>query len=143
MVYDRIELLDCLSTSCRRSPSVSRFTYLVESFLIEQQSNPNPTSVHCPRYHRRRRCYPVAVMITRFLTEVRVAFNPFSPRSKPARLFLSLIPADARASGMNVQSKLLPRTSKENATLDVKFSMCPSYTISAAAMLRALLSCSR
>lgn len=34
-------------------------------------------------------------MITRFLTEVRVAFNPFSPRSKPARLFLSLIPADA------------------------------------------------
>ncbi|OSS49766.1 hypothetical protein B5807_06021 [Epicoccum nigrum] len=60
-------------------------------------------------------------MITRFLTEVRVAFNPFSPRSKPARLFLSLIPADARASGMSVQSKLLPRTSKENATLDVKF----------------------
>ena len=105
---------------------MSRFTYLVESFLIKQQSNPNPTSVHCPRYHRRRRCYPVAVMITRFLTEVRVAFNPFSPRSKPARLFLSLIPADARASGMNVQSKLLPRTSKENATLDVKFSMYPS-----------------
>lgn len=63
-------------------------------------------------------------MITRFLTEVRVAFNPFSPRSKPARLFLSLIPADARASGMSVQSKLLPRTSNENATLDVKFSMC-------------------
>lgn len=63
-------------------------------------------------------------MITRFLTEVRVAFNPFSPRSKPARLFLSLIPANARASGMTVQSKLLPRTSKDNATLDIKFSTC-------------------
>jgi large subunit ribosomal protein L53 len=63
-------------------------------------------------------------MITRFLTEVRVAFNPFSPRSKPARLFLSLIPADARANGMSVQSKMLPRTSKENATLGVKFSTC-------------------
>ncbi|KAF2627753.1 hypothetical protein BU25DRAFT_392037 [Macroventuria anomochaeta] len=60
-------------------------------------------------------------MITRFLTEVRVAFNPFSPRSKPARLFLSLIPADARANGMTVQSKMLPRTSKESATLGVKF----------------------
>lgn len=68
--------------------------------------------------------HTTATMITRFLTEVRVAFNPFSPRSKPARLFLSLIPADARANGMSVQSKLLPRTSKDNATLDVKFSTC-------------------
>ena len=73
-----------------------------------------------------------AAMITRFLTDVRVTFNPFSPRSKPARLFLSLIPADARASGMSVQSKLLPRTSKENATLDVKFSTCPRYKTLAA-----------
>ena len=63
-------------------------------------------------------------MITRFLTEVRVAFNPFSPRSKPARLFLSLIPADARANGMLVQSTMLPRTSTQNATLGVKFSTC-------------------
>jgi large subunit ribosomal protein L53 len=68
-------------------------------------------------------------MITRFLTEVRVAFNPFSPRSKPARLFLSLIPADARSNGMIVQSTMLPRTSTQNATLGVKFSTCLSETV--------------
>ncbi|KAF2682779.1 hypothetical protein K458DRAFT_341628 [Lentithecium fluviatile CBS 122367] len=60
-------------------------------------------------------------MITRFLTNVRVKFNPFSPRAKPARLFLSLIPPDARASGMVIDTKMLPRTSKEPATLGVKF----------------------
>jgi large subunit ribosomal protein L53 len=60
-------------------------------------------------------------MITRFLTDVRVTFNPFSPRSKPARLFLSLIPSDARANGMKIEHKMLPRTSKEVATLGVKF----------------------
>ncbi|KAF2437367.1 hypothetical protein P171DRAFT_437772 [Karstenula rhodostoma CBS 690.94] len=60
-------------------------------------------------------------MITRFLTDVRVKFNPFSPRAKPARLFLSLIPPNARADGMKVETKMLPRTSTEPATLDVKF----------------------
>lgn len=60
-------------------------------------------------------------MITRFLTDVRVTFNPFSPRSKPARLFLSLIPPNARESGMKIESKMLPRTSKEPASLGVKF----------------------
>jgi large subunit ribosomal protein L53 len=62
-------------------------------------------------------------MITRFLTDVRVTFNPFSLRSKPARLFLSLIPPNARSDGMKVESKMLPRTSKEPASLAVKFSM--------------------
>ncbi|KAF2253488.1 hypothetical protein BU26DRAFT_420131 [Trematosphaeria pertusa] len=60
-------------------------------------------------------------MITRFLTDVRVKFNPFSPRSKPARLFLSLIPPNARADGMKVETQMLPRTSKEPSTLGVKF----------------------
>jgi len=60
-------------------------------------------------------------MITRFLTDVRVTFNPFSPRSKPARLFLSLIPPNARSDGMKIDSKMLPRTSKEPASLAVKF----------------------
>ncbi|OAF98991.1 uncharacterized protein CC84DRAFT_1131748 [Paraphaeosphaeria sporulosa] len=60
-------------------------------------------------------------MITRFLTDVRVRFNPFSPRAKPARIFLSLIPPNARADGMKVETKMLPRTSTEPATLDVKF----------------------
>jgi hypothetical protein len=61
-------------------------------------------------------------MITRFLTEVRVSFNPFALRSKPARLFLSLIPPSARADGMKIDSKMLPRESKEPASLAVKFS---------------------
>jgi len=60
-------------------------------------------------------------MITRFLTDVRVTFNPFSMRSKPARLFLSLIPPNARMEGMKIESKMLPRTSKDPATLAVKF----------------------
>ncbi|EFQ92798.1 hypothetical protein CFE70_008453 [Pyrenophora teres f. teres 0-1] len=60
-------------------------------------------------------------MITRFLTDVRVTFNPFSLRSKPARLFLSLIPPNARADGMKIESNMLPRSSKEPASLGVKF----------------------
>jgi large subunit ribosomal protein L53 len=63
-------------------------------------------------------------MITRFLTDVRVTFNPFSLRSKPARLFLSLIPPNARSDGMKIESKMLPRNSQEPASLAVKFSMC-------------------
>lgn len=69
-----------------------------------------------------------AAMITRFLTDVRVSFNPFSPRSKPARLFLSLIPPSARETGMKIESKMLPRHSKEPATLGVKFSMCSIFS---------------
>ncbi|KAF2013385.1 hypothetical protein BU24DRAFT_424388 [Aaosphaeria arxii CBS 175.79] len=60
-------------------------------------------------------------MITRFITDVRVKFNPFSPRSKPARIFLSLIPPSARAEGMKIESKILPRASKEPSTLALKF----------------------
>ncbi|KAF2739200.1 hypothetical protein EJ04DRAFT_508916 [Polyplosphaeria fusca] len=60
-------------------------------------------------------------MITRFFTDVRVRFNPFSPRAKPARLFLSLLPPNARASGMKIDSQMLPRASKEPATLAIKF----------------------
>lgn len=61
-------------------------------------------------------------MITRFLTDVRVQFNPFSVRAKPARLFLSLLPPNARADGMKVEARVLPRSSKQPATLDLKFS---------------------
>ncbi|KAF2468096.1 uncharacterized protein BDR25DRAFT_57659 [Lindgomyces ingoldianus] len=60
-------------------------------------------------------------MITRFLTDVRLKFNPFSPRSKSARLFLSLIPPSARVDGMKIESKMLPRHSKEPASLALKF----------------------
>jgi large subunit ribosomal protein L53 len=61
-------------------------------------------------------------MITRFLTDVRVKFNPFSPRAKSARLFLTLLPANARFTGMKIESTMLPRTSKDPATLGLKFS---------------------
>jgi large subunit ribosomal protein L53 len=63
-------------------------------------------------------------MITRFITEVKTRFNPFSPRARSARLFLSFLPPTARSSGMNISAQLLPRTSAEPSTLEIKFSMC-------------------
>lgn len=63
-------------------------------------------------------------MITRFITEVNTRFNPFSARAKSARLFLSFLPPTARSSGMSISAQLLPRTSAEPSTLEIKFSMC-------------------
>ncbi|KAI1398745.1 putative ribosomal protein YmL44, mitochondrial [Hypoxylon fuscum] len=60
-------------------------------------------------------------MITRFITEVNTKFNPFSMRSRATRLFLSSLPPNARATGMQINTSLLPRTSTEAATLHVKF----------------------
>ncbi|KAK4240921.1 39S ribosomal protein L53/MRP-L53-domain-containing protein [Achaetomium macrosporum] len=60
-------------------------------------------------------------MITRFITDVTTRFNPFSPRAKSARLFLSFLPPSARAQGMNINAQLLPRHSTEPSTLSVKF----------------------
>jgi len=60
-------------------------------------------------------------MITRFLSEVRTTFNPFSPRAKTARNFLAQLPPDARSTGMIIKSTILPRTSKAVPTLAVKF----------------------
>ncbi|OCK77694.1 hypothetical protein K432DRAFT_113417 [Lepidopterella palustris CBS 459.81] len=60
-------------------------------------------------------------MITRFLTDVRTKFNPFSPRAKTVRKFLALLPPNARASGMKIETQVLPRQSKEPALLEVKF----------------------
>ncbi|KAL2065075.1 hypothetical protein VTL71DRAFT_4215 [Oculimacula yallundae] len=59
-------------------------------------------------------------MITRFLTEVSTVFNPFSPKAKTARIFLSFLPGNARQS-MKVETKLLPRTSQEKSIVAVKF----------------------
>lgn len=61
-------------------------------------------------------------MITRFITEVNTKFNPFSAKSRSARLFLSFLPPTARSQGMAIQTKLLPRTSTDKAALQVKFS---------------------
>ncbi|ERS98091.1 mitochondrial ribosomal protein L44 [Sporothrix schenckii 1099-18] len=60
-------------------------------------------------------------MLTRFITEVTSRFNPFSVRSKAARLFLTQLPPMAREQGMLVTTQLLPRSSTEPSTLTVKF----------------------
>ncbi|KAI1260109.1 39S ribosomal protein L53/MRP-L53-domain-containing protein [Xylariaceae sp. FL1019] len=60
-------------------------------------------------------------MITRFIVEVNSKFNPFSIRSRATRLFLSNLPPNARANGMAINTTLLPRTSAEPNSLQVKF----------------------
>ncbi|KAI0443320.1 39S ribosomal protein L53/MRP-L53-domain-containing protein [Xylaria telfairii] len=60
-------------------------------------------------------------MITRFITEVNTKFNPFSVRSRATRLFLSYLPPNARAQGMQINTTLLSRTSAEPNSLSVKF----------------------
>ncbi|KAG4428368.1 hypothetical protein IFR05_016150 [Cadophora sp. M221] len=59
-------------------------------------------------------------MITRFFTEVSTVFNPFSPKAKTARLFLSFLPPNARQT-MKVDTKLLPRASRDRSVVAVKF----------------------
>lgn len=61
-------------------------------------------------------------MITRFITEVSTVFNPFSPKAKTARLFLSVLPPNARQT-MKIDTKILPRASKEPSLVRLKFSM--------------------
>ena len=62
-----------------------------------------------------------SAMITRFLTDVRAKFNPFSPRGKTARLFLALLPPNARSS-MKIETQILSRHSKEPSVLFIKLS---------------------
>ncbi|KAN0122519.1 mitochondrial ribosomal protein L44 [Hyaloscypha variabilis] len=59
-------------------------------------------------------------MITRFITEVSATFNPFLPRAKTARLFLSFLPPNARQT-MKIDTKLLPKTSRESSFIQLKF----------------------
>ncbi|KAH8792682.1 39S ribosomal protein L53/MRP-L53-domain-containing protein [Hyaloscypha finlandica] len=59
-------------------------------------------------------------MITRFITEVSTTFNPFLPRAKTARLFLSFLPPNARQT-MKIDTKLLPRTSRDPSFIKLKF----------------------
>ena len=66
-------------------------------------------------------------MLTRFITDVSTRFNPFSPKAKAARLFLSFLPPNARSDGMNITTQLLPRNSTESPLLYVKFSTSLSH----------------
>ncbi len=61
-------------------------------------------------------------MITKFMTEITARFNPFSACAKPARLFLTLLPPNARTSGTTISTTLLPRASTEPSSVAVKFS---------------------
>ncbi|TVY60666.1 54S ribosomal protein L44 [Lachnellula suecica] len=67
-------------------------------------------------------------MITRFLTEVSTVFNPFSPKAKTARLFLSFLPSNARQT-IKINTKMLPKISREPSFVELKFSKKspPSY----------------
>ncbi|KAG6010659.1 hypothetical protein E4U21_005157 [Claviceps maximensis] len=60
-------------------------------------------------------------MITKFMTEVTARFNPFSACAKPARLFLTYMPPNARANGTSIHTTLLPRDAAETSSLVVKF----------------------
>jgi large subunit ribosomal protein L53 len=60
-------------------------------------------------------------MITRFITDVNLKFNPFSVRSRATRLFLTFLPPNARASGMHINTTLLPRTTDQPGSLHIKF----------------------
>jgi large subunit ribosomal protein L53 len=73
---------------------------------------------------QRTRAPVSSVMQTRYLTSVTTRFNPFRQRAKPCRLFLSLLPPNAR-SIMKINTKVLPRESKESSLLEVTFSPSP------------------
>ncbi|TQS39227.1 hypothetical protein Golomagni_00247 [Golovinomyces magnicellulatus] len=59
-------------------------------------------------------------MITKFITEVKTVFNPFSVNAKPTRLFLSFLPPNARKT-MSIETKLLPKESTKPSQLYLKF----------------------
>ncbi|KAI1003401.1 hypothetical protein K3495_g4803 [Podosphaera aphanis] len=58
-------------------------------------------------------------MITKFITEIKVAFNPFSMKARSARLFLSFLPSSAHQN-IKIETKLLPKNSKEPSHLFLK-----------------------
>jgi hypothetical protein len=70
------------------------------------------------------------IMITKFMTDITAKFNPFSACAKPARLFLTFLPPNARANGTNINTSLLPRMSTEPSLLSVKFSAFLSLSLS-------------
>ena len=67
-------------------------------------------------------------MISRYLTDVRVQFNPFSKRTKVARIFLTLLPANAHQT-MKITKTVIPMDKPERAALFLQFSTlpCPQF----------------
>ncbi|KAI9904861.1 hypothetical protein N3K66_001390 [Trichothecium roseum] len=60
-------------------------------------------------------------MMTKFMTEVTAKFNPFSASAKPARLFLTHLPPNARSQGMKININTLAKSSTETSSLKIKF----------------------
>lgn len=62
-------------------------------------------------------------MLTKYLTGVSTSFSPFNARSgKTARLFLALLPPNARST-MAVDVQMLPKSmSRQPGFLNLKFS---------------------
>jgi len=63
-------------------------------------------------------------MITRYFTSTTISFNPFVRGGRAARIFASLLPPDARASGVKITTTVLPRDSKVGGRVEVVFSEC-------------------
>ncbi|KAI4154435.1 MAG: hypothetical protein LQ340_001688 [Diploschistes diacapsis] len=59
-------------------------------------------------------------MITRFITDVSLKFNPFSARAKTCRSILSQFGPTAFQS-IRIRNDVLPRTSTEPSSLKIKF----------------------
>jgi len=60
-------------------------------------------------------------MITRYFTSTTISFNPFVRGGRTARIFASLLPPDARATGVKVTTTVLPRDSKVGGRVEVVF----------------------
>jgi len=68
-------------------------------------------------------------MRTTYLTSLRTAFNPFSRTSHVPRLFLQLLPVNAHKS-IKITQSVLPRTTKNPATLELGFKDGKTMTFS-------------
>ena len=69
-------------------------------------------------------------MITKFITNVSVKFDPFKRSDNACRFFLAQLPANARTT-MKISTTILPRNSQEESMLYIKLSksLTPTYTI--------------
>ncbi|TGZ76346.1 hypothetical protein EX30DRAFT_336717 [Ascodesmis nigricans] len=68
-------------------------------------------------------------MHTRFFTSVKLRFNPFDLRGKTPRLFAALLPPDARAQGMKIQTEVLPRNDRSGGFVEVVFTDGDKYAV--------------
>ena len=75
-------------------------------------------------HQRATRAPDTTTMISTFITSVSAKFNPFARAQRMPRIFLSMLPPNARSSGMKISVAQLPRESAEAGSLNLTFSMC-------------------